>query len=150
MFKKILLSSVLLTGALGTSTALAQTDNVSKPVYTESKHSASTVESNFHYGLIDFNFSTRYIVDELLPVENGDNAVIGIFNDKPFEYNVILRNVETNELIHGTATGGPLVEGYKAEVPFSSLKAGTYQVILEDLTGTEQKGQFGMYTYKPN
>jgi hypothetical protein len=147
MFKKILLSSVLLTGALGASTALANTDTVSKATHSENKQSVASAENNFDYGLVDFNFSTAYRVAQLLPVENGESAVIGIFSNKPFEYNVFLRNIETNELIYGTAIGHLHFDQYKAEVNFPSLQAGTYEVVLENPTGTEQQGQFGMYTY---
>jgi nucleoside-specific outer membrane channel protein Tsx len=143
MFKKVLLSSVLLTGVLGASTAFAQTDTVN----SENQQSVENVETSVNSGLIDFKFSTTYTADELLHVNNEYGAVIGIFSDKPFEYNVILKNTETNELIHGTATGYFIFDQYQAEVSFGPLKDGTYQVIFENPTGTEQQGKFGVYTY---
>ncbi|MEC0038314.1 hypothetical protein P4L29_28685 [Bacillus cereus] len=147
MFKKILLSSVLLTSTLGVSTALAQTDTVNKVPYLENKQSVANVDSNFIFGPIDFKISTTYTVGELVPINNDYGAVIGIFSDKPFEYKVTLRNIETNELKHDTATGYFIFNRYRAEIDFSSLEDGTYQVILENLTGTEKQGQIGVYTY---
>ncbi|MCW1941518.1 hypothetical protein OMD49_27845 [Bacillus anthracis] len=138
---------MLLTSTLVSSTALAQTDTVNKAPYIENKPYVANVDSNFIFSPIDFKISKTYTVGELIPINNDYGAVIGIFSDKPFEYNVILRNIKTNELRHDTATGYYIFNRYRAESDFPSLEDGTYQVILENLTGTEKKGQIGMYTY---
>jgi hypothetical protein len=149
MFKKILLSSVLLTGALGASTALAQTNTVSKATYSESEHSVASEAPSFYAGPIDLQFSTKHIVDELLHVsENNFNTALAIQNNKHFKYNVLLRNIETNELRHATIKGGFVGGQYQNDVYFGALEAGSYEVTLVNTAETEQQAQLWMWAYQ--
>jgi hypothetical protein len=153
MFKKVLLSSVLMTGVLGVATfpsaALAQSETVETTSINNKQTSAT--ESDFNYGPINFNFSKTHIIDQLLDVKEGKNIIIELASNKPFKHTVVLRNISTNELEHIVILGSLYHEGsetdYHGMTSFGPLKAGIYQVILGNMTETEQQGKIWMWSY---
>ncbi|GGE58456.1 hypothetical protein [Priestia taiwanensis] len=148
MFKQIILSSVLLTGTLGTSTALAQTNNlITPPAYKETE---------FQYGPIDFHFSSTthtHTIDQLLHVTKSKFKIdtftaVAIYSDKPFRYTVVLKNLLTNEFQRNVIKGKFNGIEYAGFVEFGPLETATYQVILGNMAETEQKGQIRMWSFQ--
>jgi hypothetical protein len=149
MFKKILLSSVLLTGALGISTtqvnATSNDANQSPNTFNLSKiHSPIDSKSATHNEdewspLYPYEFSDSFQLPQIIKVKEGLSSLQFYFkNDKPYKFLIELKSLATGEV--ATSWDLPFIpnDEFYQYFNFNYLEPGDYTVTLRALTDEYQ------------
>lgn len=168
MFKKILLSSVLLTSALGISTTqvnaanndvnqLPNTFNLSKihsPI--DSKFATNNKYSWEEYpwdALSPYEFSGSFQLPQIISVKEGLSSLeFVVANDKPLHFVLQLKNIATGEV--RTSVELPFLpnDEFYQFYNFNDLEPGDYTVTVIELVDEQwnkvkHKGIIGFYNW---
>ncbi|PGS03969.1 hypothetical protein [Bacillus pseudomycoides] len=88
----------------------------------------------------NYNFSTSIQVNKTVPASNNGYIGVAFQNNKPFKFNVVVKNLSSGKTITHTVQGQPTSGNQHVTNFFGPMKAGKYVVTLINTDKSWHKG----------